>query len=89
MVAEACDTLIREKHPASSPEWPKGSGPPTQGDQDWPNGTGILQEPPIPRRKTASMPRPERGGSPMGAEQGPEPAHSSPRVDETFPETGE
>ena len=28
MVAEACDTLIREKHPASSPEWPEGSGPP-------------------------------------------------------------
>ena len=32
MVAEACDTLIREKHPASPPEWPEGSGPPARGD---------------------------------------------------------
>ena len=78
MVAEACDTLIREKHPGSLPEWPEGSGPPTQGDQGRPRGTEILQEPPLLRRKTASKPRPERGGSPMGAEQGPEPAMFSP-----------
>ena len=26
MVVEACDTLIREKHPASPPEWPKDTG---------------------------------------------------------------
>ena len=25
MVAEACDTLVRERHPASPPVWPKGS----------------------------------------------------------------
>ena len=78
MVAEACDTLIREKHPASSPVWPEGNESPTQSDQDQPRGTGILQEPPLPRHKTASTPRPERGGSPMGAEQGPEPAMFSP-----------
>ena len=77
-VAEACDTLIREKHPASPPVLPEGSEPPTQSDQDRPRGTGILQEPPLPRRKTASTPRPERGRSPMGAEQGPEPAMFSP-----------
>ena len=71
MVAEACDTLIREKHPASPPEWPKDTGTPAQGDQGWPGETGILQEPPLPRRKMASTPRPERGGSPTGAEQGP------------------
>ena len=71
MVAEACDTLIREKHPASPPEWPEGSGPLAWGDQGRPGGTEILQEPPLPRRKTASTPRPERGRSPTGAEQGP------------------
>ena len=78
MVAEACDTLIREKHPASSPEWPEGSGPPARGDQGWPGGTEILQEPPLPRCKMASTPRPEQGGSLLGAEQGPEPAMFSP-----------
>ena len=74
MVAEACDTLIREKHPASLPVWPEGREPPTQSDRDRPRGTRILQEPPLPRRKMTSTPRPERGGSPMGAERGPEPA---------------
>ena len=78
MVAEAWDTLVRERHPASSPVWPEGSEPPTQRDPDRPRGTEILQEPPLPRRKTASTPRPERGGSPRGAEQGPAPAMFSP-----------
>ena len=48
MVAEACDTLIREKHPASPPEWPKDTGTPAQGDQSRPGETEILQEPPSP-----------------------------------------
>ena len=74
MVAEACDTLVRERHPASPPMWLEGSEPPTQSDPDRLRGTEILQEPPLPRRKTASTPRPERGGSPRGAEQGPVPA---------------
>ena len=56
---------------ASPPEWPKDTGTPAQGDQSWPGETKILQEPPPPRRKTASTPRPERGGSPTRAEQGP------------------
>ena len=79
MVAEACGTLIREKHSASPPEWPKDTGTPAQGDQGWPGETKILQEPPPPpRRKTASTPRPERGGSPTGAVQGPVQALFSP-----------
>ena len=78
MLAEACDTLIREKHPASPPEWPEGSGAPARGDQGRPGGTEILQEPPLPQSKTASTPRPDQGGSPTGAEQGPEPAMFSP-----------
>ena len=78
MVAEACHTLVRERHPASPPVWPEGSGPPTQSDPDQTRGTEILQEPPLPRRKTASTPRPERGRSPRGAEQGPAPAMFSP-----------
>ena len=59
MVAEVCGTLIREKHQASPPKWPKGSGH-------------------LPRRKTASTVRPERGRSPAGAEQGPVQAMFSP-----------
>ena len=78
LVAEACDTLVRERHPASPPVWPEGSEPLTQSVPDRPRGTEILQEPPLPRRKTASTPRPERGGSTRGAEQGPAPAMFSP-----------
>ena len=61
MVAEACDTLIREKH-----QPPRLSGPRAAGLRPW--ETEILQEPPLPRLKTASTPRPERGRSPTGAE---------------------
>ena len=69
MVAEACDTLVRESYPASPPVWPEGREPPTQNDPDRSRGTEILQEPPLPRRKKASTPR---------AEQGPAPAMFSP-----------
>ena len=48
MVAEACDTLVRERHPSSPPVWPEGSEPPTQSDPDGTRGTEILQEPPLP-----------------------------------------
>ena len=78
MVAESCNTLVRERHPASPPMWPEGSEPPTQSDPDRTRGTKILPEPPLPQRKTASTPRPERGGSPRGAEQGPTLAMFSP-----------
>ena len=78
MVAEACNTLVRERHPASPPVWPEGSEPPTRSDPDRTRGTEILPEPPLPQHKTVSTPRPERGGSPRGAEQGPAPAMFSP-----------
>ena len=45
MVAEACDTLVRERHPASPPVWPEGSGIPAQGRT---GGTGVLAERPLP-----------------------------------------
>ena len=78
MVAEACDTLVRERHPASPPVWPEGSVIPAQSEPERTGGTGILPEPPLTQRKTASMPRPERGGSPREAERKPEPAVLSP-----------
>ena len=33
MMAEACKTIVRERHPASPPEWPEGTGTTAQGDQ--------------------------------------------------------
>ena len=78
MVAEACDTLVRERHPASQPVWPEGSGIPARSYSEGTRGTGTLSEPPLPQRKTASTPRPERGGSPRGTEQEPAPAMFSP-----------
>ena len=55
MVAEACNTLVRERHPASPPVWPEGSKPPPRCDPDRMRRTEILPEPPLLRRKTASM----------------------------------
>ena len=85
MVAEACDTLIREKHPASPPEWPKDTGTPAQVDQSWKGETEILQEPPPPRRKMASTPRTEKGGwhsawspSPVVRTERPSALHAHP-----------
>ena len=40
--------------------------------------TGVLTEPPLPQRKSASTPRPQRDGSPREAERKPEPAVFSP-----------
>ena len=42
MVAEACDTLVREMHPASLPVWPEGSEIPARSDPERTRGTGIL-----------------------------------------------
>ena len=78
MVAEACNTLVRERHPDSPPVWPEGSEIPAQSDPERTRGTGILPEPPLPQRKTASTPRSERGGSPRGTEQEPALAMFSP-----------
>ena len=74
MVAKACDTLVRERHPASPTVWPEGSELPARSDPDRTRGTEILPEPPLPR----CTPRPELGGSPRGTEQGPAPAMFSP-----------
>ena len=78
IVAEASDTLVRERHPASPPMWPEGSEIPVRSDPDRTRGTGILPEPPLLQRKTALTPRPERGGSPRGTEQEPAQAMFSP-----------
>ena len=78
MVAKACDTLIRERHPASPPEWPEGSGIPTESQLGRTGETGVLTEPPLPQRKSASTPRPQRDGSPREAERKPKPAVFSP-----------
>ena len=42
MVAEAFDTLVRERHPASPPVWPEGSGIPAQSELGRTGGTGVL-----------------------------------------------
>ena len=68
MVAKACDTLVRERQPASPPVWPEGSELLARSDPDRTRGTEILPEPPLP----------VRGGSPRGTEQGPAPAMFSP-----------
>ena len=70
--------LVRERHPASPSVWPEGRGIPAQSEPERMGGTGILPEPPLPQRKTASTPRPERGGSPKKAERKPAPAVFSP-----------
>ena len=64
MMAEACDTLVRERHPASSPVWPEGSGIPAQSEPERTGGTGILPEPPLPQWKTASPREAEREPAP-------------------------
>ena len=78
MVAEACDTLIKERHPASPPVWPKSSGIPTESQPARTGETGVLAEPPPPQRKLASTPRPQRDRSPRGTERKPESALFSP-----------
>ena len=53
MVAEACDTLVRERHPASQPVWPESSGIPAESQLGRTGETGVLTEPPLPQRKSA------------------------------------
>ena len=57
MVAEACDTLVRERYPASPPVWPESSGIPAESQLGRTGETGVLTEPPLPQRKSASTPR--------------------------------
>ena len=78
MVAEACDTLVKERHPAFPPVWPESSGIATESQPARTGETGVLAEPPPPQRKLASTPRPQREGSPRGTERKPESALFSP-----------
>ena len=78
MVAEACDTLVTERHPASLPVWPESSGISTESQPARTGETGVLAKPPLPQRKSASTPRPQRDGSPRGTELKPELALFSP-----------
>ena len=78
MVAEACNTLVREGHPASPPVWPESSGIPTESQPARTGETGVLAEPPLPQWKSALTPRPQRDGSPRGTKRKPESALFSP-----------
>ena len=51
---------------------------PTESQLGRTGETGVLTEPPLPQRKSASTPRPQRDGSPREAERKPEPAVFSP-----------
>ena len=65
MVAEACDTLVQERHPASPPVWPESDRSPTEDQPVEEKGeAGVLAEPPTPQRKLASTPAPQGDGSP-------------------------
>ena len=44
MVAEACDTLIQERHPASPPVWPESSRSPAENQPAGTGETGVLAE---------------------------------------------
>ena len=64
MVAEACDTLVQERHPASPPVWPESDRSPTEDQPVEEKGeAGVLAEPPTPQRKLASTPAPQGDGS--------------------------
>ena len=79
MVAEACDTLVQERHPASPPVWPESDRSPTEDQPVEEKGeAGVLAEPPTPQRKLASTPAPQGDGSPGGKERKPESALFSP-----------
>ena len=62
MVAEACDTLVQERHPASPPVWPESNRGPMEDQPAEQREAGVLAEPPTPQRKLASTPE-ERSGS--------------------------
>ena len=79
MVAEACDTLVQERHPASPPVWPESDRSPTEDQPVEEKGeAGVLAEPPTPQRKLA---RTAGGRIPRrkGAEAGVGPVQPQPR----------
>ena len=80
MVAEACDTLIQERHPASPPVWPESGRSPTEDQPAEKREAGVPAEPPTPQRKLALTPAPQRDGSLRGTERKPESALFSPSL---------
>ena len=78
MVAEACDTLVQERHPASPPVWPESNRGSMEDQPAEQREAGVLAEPPTPQRKLASTPAPQGDGSPRGTERKPESALFSP-----------
>ena len=78
MVAEACDTLVQERHPASPPVWPESNRGPIEDQPAEQREARVLAEPPTPQRKLASTPAPQGDGSPGGTERKPESALFSP-----------
>ena len=70
MVAEACDTLIREKHPASPPVWPEGSKPPTGIGREGPELSRNLLSRDARRRRRQTRARRVPDGSRAGARTG-------------------
>ena len=58
--------------------WPESSGIPAESQLTGTGETGVLTEPPLPQRKSALTPRPQRDGSPRETERKPEPAVFSP-----------
>ena len=77
-VAEACDTLVQERHQASPPAWPESNRGPIEDQPAEQREAGVLAEPPTPQRKLASTPAPQGDGSLRGTERKPESALFSP-----------
>ena len=75
MVAEECDTLVREKHQASTPKWPKKNDPPVNVNRAWKGEMETLREPPSVQRKKVSTPRSGREWSLRKPE--PQPGNST------------
>ena len=62
MVAEACDTLVRERHPASQPVWPEGSGIPARSDSEGTRGTEFCRNLPSRNGRRRRRPDPKEAG---------------------------
>ena len=56
MVAEACDTLVQERHPASSPVWPESNRGPIEDQPAEQREAGVLADPPEERSGSRSRP---------------------------------
>ena len=64
MVAEACDTLVQERHPASPPVWPESDRSPTEDQPVEEKGeAGVLAEPPTHDPEAAGTDQEEAAGA--------------------------